>query len=85
MLNRKIKLIPKVDPLKYLLEKVVLTSRIDKWVMILSEFDFEYVDRNVIKGQVIVDQLVDTPLEDHEPLSTEFLDEGILTLELSNH
>jgi hypothetical protein len=46
----KVKLISKIDPLKYLLRKTTLTSRLAKWVMILSEFDIEYVDRKVIKG-----------------------------------
>jgi hypothetical protein len=33
--------------------------------MILSEFNIEYVDRKVIKGQVIADQLENAPIEDH--------------------
>ena len=37
MLAHKIKLIAKIDPLKYLLSKAMLTRRMAKWVMILSE------------------------------------------------
>lgn len=48
--------------------------------MILSEFDIEYVDRKDIKGQVIVDQLVETPLQDDHPLHIEFPDVDILTV-----
>lgn len=43
MLNHKTMLIAKIDSLKYLLNKVALTSRLAKWVMILSEYDIEYV------------------------------------------
>lgn len=57
ILNRQFKLISKVDPLKYLLAKVAIMGRIVKWVMILSEFDIEYIDRKAIKGHIIVDQL----------------------------
>lgn len=53
MLNKEIKLIAKIDPLKYLLSKASLTGHTAKWVMLLSEFDIEYVDRKAIKIQVI--------------------------------
>lgn len=50
MLHQKTMLISKIDPLKYLLSKAALTGRLAKWVMVLSEFDIEYVDRKEIKG-----------------------------------
>lgn len=43
MLNKKINLISKIDP--YLVEKATLIGRIANWVVILSEFNIEYVDR----------------------------------------
>lgn len=55
MISHKIQLIAKFDPLKYLLSRSTLTGRLAKWVMVLSEFDIEYVDRKAIKGQIIVD------------------------------
>lgn len=74
MLIHSVKLIAKIDPLKYLLSKSTLTGRLAKWVMILSEFDIEYVDRKAIKGQVIADQLADAPLQNDMPLHIEFPD-----------
>lgn len=44
ILSHQIKLISKVDPLKYLLSKATLTIQMPKWVMILTEFDIEYVE-----------------------------------------
>ena len=44
MLAHTIKLVTKIDPLKYLLSKATLTGRLAKWVMILSEFDIHYID-----------------------------------------
>lgn len=35
-----------------------------KWVMILSEFDIEYVDKKEIQWKFIADQLVETSLYD---------------------
>jgi len=55
MLAHPVKLIAKKDPLKYLISKVALTGRLAKWVMLLSEYDIEYVDKKAIKGQVIAD------------------------------
>lgn len=79
ILNRKVKLISKVDPLKYsLLAKAAITSQIAKWVMILSEFYMVYVDRRAIKRQIIADQLAEAPIDDHKPLIVDFPDESIL-------
>ena len=77
-LTHKIKLTSKIYPLKYLLRKMALMGRLAKWVMILSEFDIEYVDRNVIKGQEIVDQLANAPIESSNPISVDFPDMHIL-------
>lgn len=78
MLIHSVKLIAKIDPLKYLLSKSTLIGRLAKWVMILSEFDIEYVDQKSIKGQVIADQLGDAPLQNNMPLHIEFPDADIL-------
>lgn len=45
MINTKNKLIEKIDLLKYLLSKVALIGCTTKWVMLLSEFEIEYVDK----------------------------------------
>lgn len=50
MLAHSVKLVAKIDLLKYLLNKATLTGRLAKWVMILTEFDIEYVERKAIKG-----------------------------------
>ena len=74
MLSHTVKLIAKIDPLKYLLSKAALTGWLAKWVMVLSEFDIEYIDRKSIKGQVISDQLADAPLSDSYPIHDKFPD-----------
>lgn len=78
MLAHSIKLIAKINPLKYILSKATLTGRLAKWVMILTEFNIEYVEHKAIKGQAIVDQLASAPLEDDQPLNIEFPDESIM-------
>lgn len=73
MLNHQTKLIAKIDPLKYLLRKVTLAGRLTKWVMILSEYDIEYVDHKEMKVKVIVDQLTYSPIVTYHPLVVDFL------------
>ena len=60
-----------------MLSKTTLTGYLEKWVMLLREFDIQYVDRKVIKGQAIANHLEDSPLVDAYPLVVEFLDEHI--------
>ena len=50
LLTHTIRLIAKINPLKYLLSKATLIGRLAKWVMILSDFNIQYVERKEIKG-----------------------------------
>ena len=52
-------LIAKLDPIKYIFEKLSLSSRIAKWQVLLSEFDIVYVFQKAIKGSATVDFLAD--------------------------
>ncbi|KAM1778999.1 hypothetical protein ACFX12_040426 [Malus domestica] len=45
-----IHIIAKTDVIKYMLSKPMLTGRIGKWILALSEFSFQYVSHRVIKG-----------------------------------
>jgi len=83
MLAHPVKLIAKINPLKYLLNKAALTGHLAKWVMLLSEYDIEYVDKKAIKGQIIADQLADVPLQDTSSMQFEFPDEFLFTLSTS--
>ena len=58
----------------------MLTRHLAKWVMVLSEFDIQYVEHKAIKGQVIADQLANAPMQSSLPLNINLLDESILTL-----
>lgn len=80
MISHKIQLIAKFDPLKYLLSRSTLIGRLAKWVMVLNEFDIEYVDRKVIKGQIIVDQLAEAPMIDYHPMMIDFPNEAIFVV-----
>ena len=46
----------------------MLTGRLAKWMMILSEFDILYVKKKTIKGQEIAYQLARFPMIDDASL-----------------
>ena len=46
-------LISKLDPLRYIFEKLYLLSRITKWHVLLVEYDIVYMTRKFMKRSVI--------------------------------
>jgi len=40
-----------MDPLKYIFQKHMPTSKLEKWQILLSEFDIIYVTQKVVKGK----------------------------------
>ncbi|XP_070048897.1 uncharacterized protein [Nicotiana tomentosiformis] len=71
-------LISRMDPLKYIFQKPMLTKYLEKWQILLSEFNIIYVTQKAVKGQVLVDHLAENPIEgEYEPLKTYFPDEEV--------
>nr|XP_027093622.1 uncharacterized protein LOC113714023 [Coffea arabica] len=79
LLSHTTYLISRFDSLKYLLEKPMLTGRLAKWQMILSEFDIVFTSQKAVKGQAIADHMAENPNDDdYQPLHTYFPDEEVL-------
>ena len=53
-----------MDPIKYIFEKPVLTGRIARWQMLLSEFDILYVTQKAIKSSALAEFLAHQPIND---------------------
>ena len=70
-----------MDPIKYIFEKSALTGKISCWQMLLSEFDIVFVTRKAIKGQAIIDYLLDQPLNDPELSKSLFPNEDVIAVE----
>ncbi|KAM2590143.1 hypothetical protein TB2_042715 [Malus domestica] len=68
MLPCHVHIIAKTDVIKYMLSKPMLTGRIGKWILALSEFSFQYVPQRAVKGQAIVDFLTE-----HQESSSEVI------------
>jgi len=69
-----------MDPVKYIFEKPVLTGRIARWQVLLSEFDIVYVTQKAIKGSALANYLAQQPISDYQPMHPEFPDEDIMAL-----
>lgn len=71
-------LISKMDPIKYIFEKPVVTGRIARWKMLLTEYDIQYVTQKAIKGSILSDYLAHLPIEGYQSLKSDFPDEDIM-------
>ena len=71
-----------MDPLKYLFEKLALSGRLSRWLILLAEFDLKYVVRKPIKGSIVLDFCAKNPVEGGD-VKEEFSDEAILDIELA--
>ena len=81
MLYYTMRLISRMDPIKYIFEKPTLLGKISHWQMLVSEFDIVFVTRKAIKGQAIANYLADQPLNDPELSESLFPDEDVMALE----
>ena len=59
-------------------------GKIAKWVLLLSEFNINYVTQKSVKGRVIPDHLAHCSLEEAEEIQRDFLDEDIMGIEVES-
>ncbi|KAG9450295.1 hypothetical protein H6P81_010260 [Aristolochia fimbriata] len=75
-------LISRADPLKYIMSRPILSGRLAKWALLLSEFEINYVPQRAIKGQALANFLADHPVPAEWELTEEFPDEEIFLVEV---
>ena len=75
-------MVSKHDPLRYLQQTPSLTEKLARWLVLLTEFDIDYVAKKVVKGRTVVDFLVQSPLTDEEEWELEFPDEYLGAIEV---
>ena len=77
MTEYSMQLVSRLDPLRYLFDKPVLTSRLMRWLVLLTEFDIQYVTQNSIKGSVLAYHSASLPVTNSRVIDDDFLDEEI--------
>ncbi|KAK5834114.1 hypothetical protein PVK06_017988 [Gossypium arboreum] len=73
-------LISKLDPIKYIMESPILSGRIARWQILLSEYDIVYVSQKSIKESAIADFLTTRTTKEYEPLRFDFPDEDLMCI-----
>ncbi|VVA31951.1 PREDICTED: LOW QUALITY PROTEIN, partial [Prunus dulcis] len=74
-LAHKVQLVVKSDPVRYLLTRPVLSGRLARWLLQLSEFDIVCTTPKAIRGQAVIDMLALFPEVEESTLSKEVLGE----------
>ncbi|XP_008222339.1 PREDICTED: uncharacterized protein LOC103322224 [Prunus mume] len=74
-LSHKLQLIVKSDPIRYLLTRSVLSGRLARWLLQLSDFDITCTTPKAIKGQAMIDMLALFPEVEESILYKEALGE----------
>ena len=57
-----VRLVSKVNSLKYVMSRPVLSDRLARWYLQLQQFEIVYVPQKAVKGQVLADFLADHPI-----------------------
>ena len=58
-----------------------LTGKMSQWLVLLIEFDIEYITTKVIKGRAVAEFLALNAVEGEEQWNLEFPDENLVLIE----
>ena len=73
-------LVSRLDPLRYLFERPVLTGRLMRWLVLLTEFDIQYVTQKSIKGSIVADHLASFPVFDDRSIDDDFPNQQFVSM-----
>ncbi|RVW13567.1 hypothetical protein CK203_091954 [Vitis vinifera] len=79
-LKCSVHLISRLDLLRYLFDRPALTGRLMRWLILLIEFDIQYVSQKSIKGSIVVDHLTSLLKSDDRPVDDDFPDEEFVAM-----
>ena len=57
MTEYSVHLISRLNPLRYLFDRLALVGRLMRWLVLLTEFDIHYVTQKSIKWSIVVGHL----------------------------
>ncbi|XP_050222430.1 uncharacterized protein LOC126672520 [Mercurialis annua] len=60
----------------------ILIGKLGRWLLLLSEFDIQYIPKKVIKGRAVADFLAQNPVDDSEVIDFSFPDEDIRLIDI---
>ena len=80
MTKISVHLISRLDLLRFLFDRPVLTSRLMRWLVLLTEFDIQYVSQKSIKGSIVANHLASLLTSKDRPVDDDFLDEEFIVM-----
>ena len=72
--------VSRLDPLRYLLDMPVLIGRLMRLLVLLTEFDIQYVTRKSVKGSIVADHLASLLVSDDRSIDDDFPDEQFVSV-----
>ena len=75
MIEYSVLLVSRLDPLRNMFDMPVLTSRLMRWLVLLTEFDIQYVTRKSVNGSIITCHLASFSVFNDRPIDDDFPDE----------
>ena len=78
----KIQAVSKMDPMKHLYEAPSLVRKLLKWLVLLTEFNMQYLTIKTIKGRVVAKFLALNPIPDLEEIQLDFPDDLNMVIEV---
>ena len=68
MIKYSIHLVLRLDSLRYPFDRPVLTGRLMRWLVLLTEFDIQYIMQKSVKGSIVADHLASLLVSDDRPI-----------------
>ncbi|KAG9442401.1 hypothetical protein H6P81_018255 [Aristolochia fimbriata] len=82
LLAHSTNLISRADPLKFIISRPMLSGRLAKWALLLSEFEINFIPQKAIKGQGLANFLADHPIPAEWEVSQSLPDEEVFFIEV---
>ena len=80
MTEYSVHLISRLDPLRYLFDRPALTGRLMRWLVLLIEFNIQYVSLKSIKESIVTDHLALLPTSEERPVDDDFPNEEFVAM-----
>ena len=80
MIEYSVHLISRLNTLRYLFDRPALTGRLMRWLILLTEFDIQYVSQKFIKGSVVADHLASLSTFEDRPVDDDFPNEEFVAM-----
>ena len=78
----KIRAVLKLDPIRHLFEAPSLVKKLAKWLVLLTEFDVEYLTKKIVKGRAMAEFLALNPTSDGQKIELESPDDLSTTIKV---